>query len=56
MIESYIDADGVERCDNCGEPMGECPCECSDCNEHVTECCCDEGPTYPAVAFRADEE
>jgi hypothetical protein len=49
-METYVDADGVERCDNCGETTGaECECRCVECGDHVTECACDDGPTYPAV-------
>ncbi len=49
MLEFYTDANGDERCDNCGDLAQECVCACSDCGDHVTECSCDEGPTYPAV-------
>lgn len=56
MVETYTDADGVERCENCGETAGgDCVCCCSECGDGVTECACDEGPTYPAV-FNEDEE
>lgn len=48
-METYIDDDGLERCDNCNEPVQECCCECVECGEAVQECCCEEGPTYPAV-------
>jgi hypothetical protein len=56
MIETYTDRRGTERCDNCGTVAGECVCCCSDCGDHVTECACDEGPTYPAVADREDDD
>lgn len=46
----YLDADGVERCDNCDEAAGECACCCVVCEDHVADCACDEGPTYPAVS------
>lgn len=49
MIDTWIDGEGDERCDNCGEPTGECVCCCAECGDHVTECACDEGPVYPAV-------
>lgn len=49
-METYVDADGVERDDNCNEPVGECVCCCVVCGDHVSECACDEGPTYPAVS------
>lgn len=49
-METYLDADGVLRCDNCGETAdADCVCHCAVCGDHVTECACDEGPTYPAV-------
>lgn len=50
VIDSYTDADGVERCGNCNDTMDECVCACSDCGDHVTECACDDGPSYPTVA------
>lgn len=49
MPETYIDDQGVECCDNCGEPVDECPCYCTECGDHVTECACEDGPDYPAV-------
>ncbi len=51
MAETYTDARGDERCDNCGSLVDECGCCCVDCGDHVTECACDDGPAYPAVMF-----
>lgn len=48
-METYIDANGDERCDNCDEAMQECACACTVCGDAVAECSCDEGPSYPAV-------
>ena len=48
-METYIDADGVERCDNCNEPVDECPCACTVCGDTVMECACPEGQSYPAT-------
>jgi hypothetical protein len=48
--DTYINGSGVECCDNCGEPIGDCVCCCVECGDHVTECACDEGPAFPAVA------
>lgn len=56
MLETYVDAAGVERCDNCGEEVNECACCCVECGDQVTECSCDEGPTYPAVSRDRDED
>jgi hypothetical protein len=57
-MDSYTDAQGVERCDNCGDTFDGCACYCSECGDHGTECACDEGPTLPPVAdwARADHE
>lgn len=39
--ETYVDAEGVERCDNCDETIDECDCRCDDCGDHIhTECAC----------------
>jgi hypothetical protein len=48
-METYIDDNGVECCDNCSQPTSECACCCVECGDHVTECACEAGPTYPAV-------
>jgi hypothetical protein len=48
-MDTYTDSFGVERCDNCAEPVAECACCCVECGDHVAECACDEGPAYPAV-------
>jgi hypothetical protein len=49
-METYVDETGVERDDNCGEPVDECACCCVVCGDHVADCVCDDGPTYPAVS------
>ncbi len=48
-MDTYTDSFGVERCDNCGEELGNCACTCDECGDNIHECACDEGPTYPAV-------
>ncbi len=53
-METFSDAKGDERCDNCGRKVDACTCCCVDCGDHVAECGCDEGPAYPAVMY--DEE
>lgn len=50
MLETYEEADGVQRCDNCSETVEECVCACVECGDHVSECACEEGPLYPAVS------
>lgn len=49
-METYTDEHGIERCDNCGEPVDECACACVECGDNVADCVCDDGPTYPAVS------
>jgi hypothetical protein len=49
-METYVDTEGVERCDNCDEATDECACCCVVCGDAVAECSCEEGPTYPAVS------
>jgi hypothetical protein len=51
-LETYLDGEGEERCDNCDELVDECECQCAECGDRVTECSCEEGPTYPATAGR----
>lgn len=49
-MEVYHDDKGDERCDNCGQLVGEdCICCCTDCGDYVSDCGCPEGPSYPAV-------
>ncbi len=48
-METYVDDEGNERCDNCDEEVNECVCACAVCGDAVAECSCDEGPAYPAV-------
>lgn len=57
-METYVDDNGVERCDNCGATTDDCACACVECGDHVMDCVCDEGPSYPAVADwnRADND
>ncbi len=57
-METYIDDNGVEHCDNYGEALDDCACHCSECGDHATDCACDHGPTLPPVAdwARADHE
>lgn len=54
MVETYTDAEGDERCDNCDATVNECVCCCVRCGDGVAECSCDEGPTYPAVWSEED--
>lgn len=39
MTETYFDDDGVERCDECEEPLDECCCTCPDCGDGVHDDC-----------------
>ncbi len=41
-METYIDSEGIERCDNCDEPIGECPCICPGCGDCLLDCACSE--------------
>lgn len=47
-MDTYIDDNGIECCDNCDTAADECACCCIECGDHVTECACPEGPSYPA--------
>lgn len=49
-METYVDDQGVERCDNCSQDVNECACCCVVCGDYVSECACQDGPTYPAVS------
>lgn len=49
-MDTYIDDDGVERCDNCDEPVDECGCACIECGDAPADCACPEGPSYPATS------
>jgi len=40
MHETYHDEDGIERCDDCEEPLEECFCACFDCGNQLEECAC----------------
>lgn len=50
LMETYLDGDDMERCDNCSALIQECVCVCVQCGDAVAECSCDEGPAYPAVS------
>lgn len=37
-VETYIDAQGVERCDDCDETLDDCACTCPEAGDSVHEC------------------
>ena len=41
METTYIDAEDVERCDDCDLPVEDCTCTCQDCGDGYQECACD---------------
>jgi len=45
--ETYTDPDGVERCDECEEPVDECACVCPECGDGVQECACTDLESAP---------
>jgi hypothetical protein len=42
VADTYLDEQGVERCDDCEEEIHECCCTCETCGDSVHECACDE--------------
>jgi hypothetical protein len=43
LFETYFDAAGAERHDECDEPVFDCQCICIDCGDPLSECACEEG-------------
>jgi len=41
-MDTYIDANAVERCAACREELGYCGCQCDECGNNIHECACDE--------------
>jgi len=39
---TYIDDDGVERCDECWSEVYDCDCTCDECGDPTHECSCDD--------------
>ena len=40
-METYTDDDGIERCDDCDEPIDYCTCTCPDCGDMLQDCACE---------------
>lgn len=41
-MESYIDEEGIQRCDDCEDEIDTCTCVCLYCGDHFYDCVCDE--------------
>lgn len=41
QTDTYLDADGLERCDECEELTQDCGRDCPICGDTLTECACD---------------